>query len=84
MQTDTSQKIERVVKPAEEQIVLTALASINDPLIPHHSEYQPHHAVEYIMQDLGGFPGIGRSHTKRQLRSPMLRDKNMALNVFST
>lgn len=84
MQTDASHKIERVVKLAEQQIELTALDSIDDPLITTRSEYQPHHAVEYIMQDLGGFPGIGWSLIKRQLRSPTLRDRNMALNVLST
>ncbi|VTP80713.1 Uncharacterised protein [Proteus vulgaris] len=30
------------------------------------------------------FPGIGWSLIKRQLRSPILRDRNMALNVLST
>lgn len=84
MQTDASHKIERVVKLAEQQIELTALDSIDDPLITTDSEYQSHHAVEYIMQDLGGFPGIGWSLIKRQLRSPTLRDRNMALNVLST
>ncbi|MDY3693643.1 MAG: hypothetical protein SO066_03055 [Proteus mirabilis] len=84
MQTDASHKIERVVKLAEQQIELTALDSTDDPLITTYSEYQPHHAVEYIMQDLGGFPGIGWSLIKRQLRSPTLRDRNMALNVLST
>ncbi len=84
MQTDASHKIERVVKLAEQQIELTAFDSTDDPLITTYSEYQPHHAVEYIMQDLGGFPGIGWSLIKRQLRSPTLRDRNMALNVLST
>lgn len=84
MQTDASHKIERVVKLAEQQIALTALDSTDDPLITIYSEYQSHHAVEYIMQDLGGFPGIGWSLIKRQLHSPILRDRNMALNVLST
>ncbi|WP_193015650.1 hypothetical protein [Proteus sp. FME41] len=84
MQTDASHKIERVVKLAEQQIELTALDSTDEPLIATDTEFQPHHAVEYIMQDLGGFPGIGWSLIKRQLRSPTLRDRNMALNVLST
>ncbi|MEQ4924071.1 hypothetical protein [Proteus hauseri] len=83
MQTNSSHKIERVVKLAEQQIDLTALDSRDDPLITDYPEYKPHHAVEYIMQDLGGFPGIGWSLIKRQLRSSTLRDRNMALNVLS-
>lgn len=84
MQTDTSHKIERVVKLAEQQIELMAFDSTDDPLTATDTEYRSHHAVEYIMQDLGGFPGIGWSLIKRQLRSPTLRDRNMALNVLST
>lgn len=84
MQADSSHKIERVVELAEQQIELTELDSIDDPLIVGHSEYPSCHAVEYIMQDLGAFPGIGWSLIKRQLRSPTLRDRNMALNVLST
>ncbi|QAV23344.1 hypothetical protein [Proteus hauseri] len=84
MQTDSSHKIERVVKLAEQQIDLTALNSRDDPLITPPPEYKLHHAVEYIMQDLGGFPGIGWSLIKRQLRSSTLRDRNMALNALSS
>lgn len=83
MQTDSSYKIEKVVKLAEQQININASHNIDTSLINYHSEYKPHHAVEYIMQDLRSFPGIGWSLIKEQLHSPILRNRNMALNVLS-
>lgn len=83
MQTDSSYKIEKVVKLAEQQINISASHNIDTSLINYHSEYKPHHAVEYIMQDLRSFPGIGWSLIKKQLHSPILRNRNMALNVLS-
>lgn len=83
MQTDSTHKVEKVVKLAEQQMALTQSKSTDAQLIPHYPEYQPHHAVEYIMQDLGRFPGVGWSLIKRQLQSRVLRDRNMALNVLS-
>jgi hypothetical protein len=45
--------------------------------------YQPHQALDWILQDLRRFPGHGWRMIKAGLRSPVVRNRNMAINALS-
>ena len=45
-------------------------------------KYAAHHALDWILQDLKRFPGHGWELIKIGLRSPVTRNRNMALNAL--
>ena len=46
-------------------------------------EWNPHSCLDFILQDLGRFPGHGESLVEAGLQSPTVRNHNLALNVLS-
>lgn len=45
--------------------------------------FQPHQALDWILQDLRRFPGHGWRMIKGGLGSPVVRNRNMAINALS-
>ncbi len=45
--------------------------------------FQPHQALDWILQDLRRFPGDGWRFIKAGLSSPVVRNRNMAINALS-
>jgi hypothetical protein len=45
-------------------------------------EYTHHNALDYILQDLGRFPGMGWNLVQAGLRSPTIRNRNMAVRAL--
>jgi hypothetical protein len=46
--------------------------------------YQGHHALDFILQDLARFPGKGWPFIRAGLRSPVTRNRNMAVKALRT
>ena len=47
-------------------------------------EYNAHSCLDFILQELGRFPGHGFELIKTGLRSPVIRNRHMALKALST
>ncbi|MFS2059020.1 hypothetical protein [Kosakonia cowanii] len=82
MQTESPQRMERILQLAEQQLDLAAIASGPDTLMGLGAEYRQHGALDFILQDLNRFPGMGWSLIKTGLRSPVVRNRLMALNAL--
>lgn len=46
-------------------------------------EYAPHSALDFILQDLGKFPGKGWAFIEAGLQSPVIRNRNMAMKALA-
>lgn len=82
MQTDDVQNIVKVVELAQQQFDLTAIASGPALCNGVGREWQAHHALDFVLQDLKRFPGIGAEVLKAGLQSPLIRNRNMAINAL--
>ena len=82
MKTDDRQHIERVVALAEKQFDLAAIATGPDTQMGFGPAYQQHRELSLILQDLDQFAGAGVSLIEAGLRSPVIRNRNMALHAL--
>ncbi len=83
MQTDDAARIDRVVELAERTLPLDAIASGPADSMGMGSELRHHHALDFVLQDLRRFPGKGWALIRAGLRSPLVRNRNMALHALS-
>lgn len=82
MQTDDVENIVKVVELAQQQFDLTAIASgpaLNNGI---GVEWRAHNAFDFVLQDLKRFPGIGWEVLNAGLQSPVIRNRNMAINAL--
>lgn len=79
MQTDDPERIDRVLALALERMDLEAIATGPDDLLGLGPEHSPHNQLDFILQDLRRFPGRGWDFIRSGLRSPVVRNRNMAL-----
>ncbi|CRG50538.1 hypothetical protein [Yersinia wautersii] len=82
MQTAQPEHIARVISLAEQQLDLEAIASGPGMAMGLGLEYQQHQALDFVLQDLKKFPGMGWSLLAVGLRSERIRDRSMALNAL--
>lgn len=83
MQTDDPERIECVLAVARERIDLESIATGPADLLGLGPEHAPHNHLDFILQDLRRFPGQGWDFLRAGLRSPVVRNRNMALNALS-
>lgn len=83
MQTDDPERIELVLAVARERIDLEAIATGPADLLGLGPSHAPHNHLDFILQDLRRFPGQGWDFIRAGLRSPVTRNRNMALNALS-
>jgi hypothetical protein len=83
MQTDDPERIECVLAVARERIDLESIATGPADLLGLGPEHAPHNHLDFILQDLRRFPGQGWDFIRAGLRSPVVRNRNMALNALS-
>jgi len=83
MQTDDPTRIDRVVALAEERLDLDAIASGPANELGFGPEWAQHSHLGFVVQDLTRFPGKGWRLIQVALRSPVTRNRNMALRVLS-
>ena len=82
MRTDDAERVNAVIALAERQLPLDRIASGAADEIGLGPEWSAHGALDWILQDLGPFPGRGWSLIAAGLRSPVVRNRNMALNAL--
>ena len=83
MQTSDGDRIDRVLSLAAERLDLDAIATGPSDHLGLGEAYASHRALDFILQDLGGFPGKGWAMIEAGLRSPVVRNRNMALRALS-
>jgi hypothetical protein len=83
MQQTNESRINEVLAFAESVLPFDRIETGPGDELGLGSEFQPHQALDWVLQDLRRFPGHGWRMIKAGLRSPVVRNRNMAINAFS-
>ncbi len=83
MRTDDPARIDRVVALAEQTIPLAEVATGPALEMGLGADFQHNLALDFVVQDLGRFPGKGWPLIAAALRSPVIRNRNMAVNALA-
>ena len=83
MQTDDPSRIDRVVALAEERLPLERIATGPADERDVGPEFEHHRALDYLLLDLGRFPGKGWPLIRAGLQSPVTRNRHMALRALA-
>ncbi len=76
-------RMARVVALAERQLPLERIATGPGRETGFGPGWGPHGELDFVLQDLGAFPGLGWNLIQAGLRSPVTRNRNMALKVLA-
>lgn len=82
MRTRDPARIDRVIALALKQIDLSSIATGAADEAALGAAYREHMALDFILQDLGEFPGKGWPLIEAGLSSPVVRNRNMALKAL--
>lgn len=82
MRTADPARAARVAALACEQLDLARIASGPAEALGMGPEYQAHQHLDAILQELGRFPGLGWPLVTAGLRSPVIRNRHMAVSVL--
>jgi hypothetical protein len=83
MQTDALERIDRVVALAEERLPLEQIATGPADELGLGPKFEHHSALDFVLQDLSRFPGKGWPLVRAALRSPVVRNRNMAVRALA-
>lgn len=83
MQQTNESRINEVLAFAESVLPFDRIETGPGDELGLGSEFQPHQALDWVLQDLRRFPGHGWRMIKAGLRSPVVRNRNMAINALS-
>ena len=83
MQTDDPTRIDRVVALAEEVLPLERIATGPAEELGLGREWVSHGHLDFVLQDLRRFPEKGWRLIRTGLRSPVIRNRHMALHALS-
>ena len=84
MRTSDPARVDRVIELALKQIDLSSIATGAADEMGLGPAYRQHSALDFILQDLGAFPGKGWSLVEAGLSSPVVRNRNMALKTLGS
>jgi hypothetical protein len=84
LKTHDVERVKRVIALAEERISLENIASGPGRELGLVPQFKQNNILEWVVQELPRFPGIGWSFVAAGLRSPVVRTRNMALRVLGT
>jgi hypothetical protein len=76
-------RIEKVIEFAEANIDLAAIATGAGDELGLGRGFEAHSCLDYVLQDLRRFPGKGAILIEAGLKSPVVRNRNMAVNALS-
>jgi hypothetical protein len=76
-------RIEAVVAMAERSLPLDGIATGAGTEMGLGKGFGPHSCLDFILQDLGPYPGHGYLLIQTGLRSPVIRNRNMALKALA-
>lgn len=82
MRTDDEQRVRTLVSFAEAELPLQAIASGPADEMGLGPSYEAHGALDFVVQELGRYPGVGRKLIAAALQSPVVRNRNMALTAL--
>jgi len=82
MQQVTDETIDQVVEHAQRSLPLDTIAPGPADGLGLGPEFATHSALDFILQDLDRFPGRGWPLIAAGLRSPVVRNRNMALRAL--
>ena len=82
MKKTNAERIDRVVSLAEQQIPLQLIETGPADSLGLGLMFGPHSCLDYVVQDLKRFPGKGIRLIEAALQSPVVRNRNMALNAL--
>lgn len=82
MQSEDQARIRKLVQFAEERLPLGEIASGPAEEMGLGREYAPHHCLDFLLQDLDKHEGVGEGLILAGLRSPVVRNRNMALKAL--
>lgn len=83
MQTDSRDRVEQVLALAREQLDLGKVASGPSLSLGLGADFADDGAVDFIVQDLGRFPGLGWDFLRVGLTGRSLRLRNMTLRALT-
>jgi hypothetical protein len=83
MQTDDPERIDRVITLAQERLPLEQIATGPADELGLGPEFEHHSALDFVLQDLDRFPGKGWLLVRAGLRSPVVRNRNMAVRALA-
>jgi hypothetical protein len=81
-QTDDS-RIDRVLEFTERVLPFEQIETGPADEMGLGPSFRPHQALDWVLQDLRRFPGRGWRLIKAGLRSPAVRNRNMAINALA-
>jgi hypothetical protein len=76
-------RIEKVIEFAEANIDRAAIATGAGDELGLGRGFEPHSCLDYVLQDLRRFPGKGAILIETGLKSPVVRNRNMAVNALA-
>lgn len=83
MRTEDPERLDRVLALAQERIPLEEIATGPSDELGLGSRFAEHTNLDWILQDLRRFPGRGWPLLRAGLRSPVVRNRNMALQALA-
>ncbi len=83
MRSATPAQADQVIELALQQLDLAAIATGAAQEVGLGREYRQHAALDFILQALTEFPGKGWPLIEAGLRSPVVRNRNMAVRALS-
>ncbi|WP_392558837.1 hypothetical protein [Orbus mooreae] len=84
MQTNDSQRVEQAMTLAKQQNDFSLVATGPDESLGLGPEFKLHRNLDSFLQELGRFPGMGEDLLLIGLNSPVIRNRNMALNAIES
>ena len=82
MQLANAERIGEIVELAESEIPLDKIATGPSDELGLGPEYNSHSCLGFVLQDLGPYAGHGWPLIDAGLRSPVIRNRNMAINAL--
>ncbi|GLS97800.1 hypothetical protein GCM10007918_50920 [Piscinibacter gummiphilus] len=82
MRTNDAERVERVVALARERLDLPAIATGPANEMGFGAAFENHRALDFVLQALGVFPGQGWPLVEAGLRSPVIRNRHMAVGAL--
>lgn len=82
MQLANAERIGQIIDLAESEIPLDEIATGPSDELGLGLEYNSHSCLDFVLQDLGPYAGHGWPLIDAGLRSPVVRNRNMAINAL--
>ncbi len=82
LQTDQPERIDLLIEHAEKTIPIETIATGAADDLGLGPEYADHQKLDWVLQELRRFPGKGLRLIEAGLRSPVVRNRNMAVHAL--